>query len=78
MDTLVGSKVYVVSIEHRHGVTVFVHTTIEGAEKALHEWVVENWTSADAIPDDRQEAVDRYFDHLSGESYWMSEETVEA
>jgi hypothetical protein len=69
--------VHVVSIDHRHGTTVLVHSTHEGANNALHQWVLSNWTKSTPPPDSITEAIEAYFDDFSGESYWITEETVQ-
>jgi len=74
----IGTGVYVVSIDHRYGNTVSVHSSVEGAKRFIYEWVVENWTLSQGIPKDQEEAIAKYFDLFSGESMFIYPINVEA
>lgn len=74
----IGTGVYVVSIDSRYGNTVSVHASVEGAKRFIYEWVVENWTLAQGIPKDQDEAIAEYFDLFSGESQFIYPTNVEA
>lgn len=74
-------------IDHRHGTNATVHTTEEGARKELLDYVWENWDTdgpgrdkdeeTSAIPEDAAEAIEAYFDFLTGiESYTLEPATV--
>jgi hypothetical protein len=68
--------VYVVTIEHRHGIDTYVCATNEGAWKQLHDYVKEWWESEAVpgeIPEHPPEAVRDYFDHVETEFYGLEE-----
>ena len=70
--------VFVASIDHRYGETISVHTTIEGAKRSIHQWIVDNWTLSAGIPTDYDQAIAEYFDEFSGESCSIYPTNVEA
>jgi len=74
--TMIGKTVHVVSIEHKYGTSTFVHSTAKGAEFALYEWVVGEWTLDQGYPTDHIKAITEYFDVFAGESYSIEEVTI--
>ncbi len=72
------TKVHVLTIEHRHGVNVYVHASAYGAGVALLDFIDEWWnTEFDEDvekPDDPDALVAAYFEGVESESYSITEE----
>ena len=75
-------KIHILVIDHAHGQNISAHGTEEEAQKALSEYVKENWEMDAQIPEDESEAIDAYFEEAAGrglghsESYSLEETTV--
>lgn len=70
--------VHVLIIEHRHGTSVSVHTTPEGAQRVLNEYVAEWWEKETErpIPEiDGAAMVEEYFEATAGRESWIIETT---
>jgi len=70
--------VYVVAIEHKHGMNTSVFETREDAQASLYEYVKEWWDSdgpqGEEIPTNASQAIERYFHHdYVTESYTLQE-----
>lgn len=73
-------KVWVLTIEHRHGVSVSAHRSESGAEAALFGYVEEEWKvemDDRPMPESQGEAVDLYFDAVPDEHRAIHELRVE-
>lgn len=77
--------VWVLQINHRHGTDTFVHRTAEGANDELFDYVKMWWSEAvsrygelpEAMPQDRDEAVNEYFESMQDvESYTLEQSSV--
>ena len=57
-------SVFVLRISHRHGVDIGVSWTRSGVDHLLYEYVAEFWEEnwiEEEMPEDKQEAIKRYF-----------------
>lgn len=76
------SKVYVTSIEHKHGTNFYVNRSKQGAVNALYDYVEEWWDEAvpagcGPISDyDKATAIEMYFENNGYESWTMDESTI--
>lgn len=72
--------VWVLRIEHRHGFNMEAFTTEELATESLYEYVKEWWAKDGpkdaAVPEDRDEAIEAYFES-NGESHDITEVEVQ-
>lgn len=81
-------KVWTLSIDTRYGVGVTLWHKEEDALEVLHDFVAENWEryfgdpddpdtpNEDKIPEDKQEAIDAYFEHVDEDSYELELLTI--
>ncbi len=74
-----SSETYFVLItEHSDDLTATIHRSGQGAEDALFECVKEYWTKEvgdEPMPEDRTEAIRRYFE-VSEEGYKIMEDVT--
>jgi hypothetical protein len=71
-----ATRVFTLTIEHRHGTDVTVHRTREAARAALHAYVVDWWEKEGVggeMPSDLDEAITAYFDQVDGEYHSIGE-----
>jgi hypothetical protein len=65
--------VYLVSIEHDHGINHSLHRTEDEARAEVYEFVECWWENElslpSAMPGDRDEAIEAYFEGVERESY---------
>ncbi len=77
---MIGDTVFVVAINHKHGLDTNVFTTRELAEAYLYDYVKDYWDvdgPDEPIPEDPDTAIDRYFHHAwSEESYTLQQSKV--
>jgi len=80
LDKAAPAKVFVLAIEHKHGMDSFAFASREGADARLLEFVTEWWATdgpqgGDAeMPEDPKVRIDRYFHHDNQmESYSINE-----
>lgn len=64
-------QVFVLTIEHKHGLDVTAYRTREAADQALADYCSEQWESempeGETCPESAIDRVARYFDHVEGE-----------
>lgn len=74
------AEVWVAVVDHRHGSNVTVADTREAGFAVIHEFVTEWWPTEmgpdETIPEDPQEAIDAYFEHVDDESYTLTASSV--
>lgn len=77
-------KIWVLRIEHKHGVNVSAHGTKEHAMEEVAEYAAYWWVDAQLFgapgkaPDDPAERVRAYFTHVEIESYEIHECEMES
>lgn len=66
---------WALTISHAHGVDAFLFDTKDEGLDHLHGYVTEWWDDeiTDPIPDDRDEAIERYFWIVDAEDYTLAE-----
>lgn len=77
-------NVWVLVIEHDHGLNVSAHADEQHARDALAAYVEQWWDHEvdgddwedDAMPAERDKAIEAYFEIVEGESYLLQEVTV--
>jgi len=74
-------NVWVLVIEHDHGLDVSAHADEQHARDALAAYVEQWWDheidrECDAMPAERDKAIEAYFEIVEGESYLLQEVTV--
>lgn len=71
-------KVWILVVNHRHGLTVSAHRSFDGASACLYEYVSDWWDKEMAnafagllkpLPEDAEEAIATYFEHMA-DSEW--------
>ena len=72
------TRIWVLSIEHRHGIDHSAHRTEEGARVALLSYVDEWWHELaerdfGPPPTDPQERIARYFEDSNDEFYTLAD-----
>lgn len=64
-------RVWVVTIEHKHGTDTAVHRTEEGAQRALQGYV-DRWAEEEGVSND----IDEYFE-ATGEGFLITETEIQ-
>ena len=70
------STVFVLVVEHDHGVDVWAHSTKDKAEASLEEYVRSWWDQEmddEPIPTDRWEAITEYFEATESECWRITD-----
>jgi hypothetical protein len=77
-STLTATKVWVLAIEHRHGMNIGVYTDRAALDNGLLAYVIREWHDEceEEPPEDNEEMITRYFELVDDESYCASEVEV--
>ena len=72
-------KVWVITVEHRHGSDTWVRKSENGAISSLAAYVSEWWseTGQSDMPTDAAEAIEKYFALVSDEFYSLEQFEVQ-
>ena len=72
--------VWILAIGTRYGIDITAYDTFEGAKQSLLEFVAENWDDdymEEGIPEDGQEAIEKYFEATYHDTYYIEPTTVQ-
>ncbi|MGQ7794497.1 hypothetical protein ACUN0C_18995 [Faunimonas sp. B44] len=73
-----ADKIWVASITHNYGTDLYAARTKKGILRQIHAYVEEWWEHEGLegpMPDDEEEAISEYFEHVDDE--WCDYEEVE-
>ena len=66
-------KIYILTIEHRHGINTYPCITEEIARRELTNYVAEWWVGEE-VPNDVDEMIDEYFENQEPEECYSIED----
>jgi rubrerythrin len=69
-------NIWIAIISHRHGTNGYAGSTREDVKEKVYAYVAENWELEDMpgeLPSDIDQAIEKYFDSVEGESVEYSE-----
>lgn len=71
VNYIIGTEVYVLKIEHRHGNNISIFSSDVKAKESLFLYVKDNWDKdfLGKIPRKKDKAIDKYFERTGDECF---------